>query len=98
MTDVNAILAMRAALLAQQKGKPWLIAVGALTNVAMLFAAFPEVAEHIKGLSIMGGAIGDGFAPVSMTADGQGFGNTTFYAEFNIYVHCIDMFVGRWID
>ena len=77
---------MRAALLAQPKGRPWLIAVGALTNVALLFAIFPEVAEHIKGLSIMGGAIGDGFAPVSMTADARGFGNTTFYAEFNVYV------------
>lgn len=76
---------MREALLSQPYGRPWLIATGALTNVALLFATFPELAEHVKGLSIMGGAIGEGFAPVSMTADNAGFGNTTFYAEFNIY-------------
>lgn len=77
---------MRAGLLAQQPGTPWLIATGALTNVALLFATFPEVAKHVKGLSIMGGAIGGGFTHVSMTGDDKGFGNTTFYAEFNIYV------------
>lgn len=77
---------MRDALLAQPKGRTWFIATGALTNVALLFATFPGLAEHIKGLSVMGGAIGDNFAPVSMTADEKGFGNTTFYAEFNIYV------------
>ena len=79
-------MAMRGALLAWPKGTPWLIATGALTNVALLFATFPEMAEHIKGLSIMGGAIGDSFSSVFMTADHKGFGNTTFYAEFNIYV------------
>lgn len=77
---------MRAGLLAQQPGRPWLIATGALTNVALLFATFPEIAKHVKGLSIMGGSIGGGFTHVSMTADDKGFGNTTFYAEFNIYV------------
>jgi len=78
---------MRAALLAEQPGRPWLIATGALTNVALLFATFPETAKHIKGLSIMGGAIGGGFTHVSMAADDEKrFGNTTFYAEFNIYV------------
>lgn len=77
---------MRAALLAHQPGRPWLIATGALTNVALLFASFPDIARHIKGLSIMGGAIGGGFTHVSTTADKKGFGNTTFYAEFNIYV------------
>jgi len=86
LRHTNAILAMRAGLLAQQPGRSWLIATGALTNVALLFATFPDIAEHIKGLSIMGGAIGGGFTHVSMTADEKGFGNTTFYAEFNIYV------------
>ncbi|KAL8820866.1 MAG: hypothetical protein Q9191_007427 [Dirinaria sp. TL-2023a] len=85
MTDINAVLAMRKALLSQPSRKPWLVATGTLTNVALLFATFPELAEHVKGLSIMGGAIGGGFTPVSMTADNKGFGNTTFYAEFNIY-------------
>lgn len=77
---------MREALLSQPSRKTWLVATGTLTNVALLFATFPELAEHVKGLSIMGGAIGGGFTSVSTTADNKGFGNTTFYAEFNIYV------------
>ena len=77
---------MRAALCSHPYGKPWLVATGALTNVALLFATFPELAGHIRGLSIMGGAIGGDFAPVSVIGDSVGFGNTTYYAEFNIYV------------
>ena len=79
---------MRDALLAQPKGEAWLVATGALTNVGLLFATFPKLATHIKGLSIMGGAIGDGFTPVTKKDEQEPFGNTTFYAEFNIYV-CI---------
>jgi Inosine-uridine nucleoside N-ribohydrolase len=89
--DVNPILAMRDALLAQPKGTPWLVATGTLTNVALLFATFPEVAEHIQGLSIMGGAIGNGFtdAPMSrLPGEHARIGNVTPWAEFNIYV-CI---------
>ena len=86
ITDINAILAMRAALLDQPKGEAWLVATGALTNVGLLFATFPELAAHIKGLSIMGGAIGNGFSPVTKKDSNEPWGNTTFYAEFNIYV------------
>lgn len=89
VTDENAILAMRNALLAQPRGTPWVVATGALTNVALLFATFPEVAEHIQGLSIMGGAIGDGFtdAPMSrLPGEHARIGNVTLWAEFNIYV------------
>lgn len=85
----NAVMAMRYALLAQVEGTPWLVATGALTNVALLFATFPEVVKHIKGLSIMGGAIGGGFsdAPISyVKEEGERIGNTTWWAEFNIYV------------
>jgi hypothetical protein len=32
------------------KGTPWVVATGTLTNIALLFATFPEVAEHIQGL------------------------------------------------
>ncbi|RJE18957.1 uridine nucleosidase [Aspergillus sclerotialis] len=88
ITDKNPILAMRDALLAQPKGTPWVIATGALTNVALLFATFPEVAEHIQGLSIMGGAIGDGFtdAPMShLPGQHSRIGNVTPWAEFNLY-------------
>lgn len=80
---------MRDALLAQPKGTPWVVATGTLTNIALLFATFPEVAEHIQGLSIMGGAIGEGFtdAPMSRLAGEKSrIGNVTPWAEFNFYV------------
>lgn len=74
-------------------GTAWLVATGALTNVGLLFATFPEVADHIKGLSIMGGAIGEGFTmaplgPSFVDETGQQkdrIGNKTPYAEFNIW-------------
>jgi inosine-uridine nucleoside N-ribohydrolase len=50
---------------------PWLVAVGPLTNVALLLALRPEAAERLAGIAIMGGAIGDG--------------NVTPNAEFNIW-------------
>jgi uridine nucleosidase len=90
VTNKNAILAMRDALLSQPRGTPWIVATGALTNVAMLFATFPEVAEHIHSLSIMGGAIGRGFtdAPISrLPSQESRIGNRTPWAEFNIYVN-----------
>ncbi|KAL4953415.1 Inosine/uridine-preferring nucleoside hydrolase domain-containing protein [Aspergillus filifer] len=88
ITDKNPILAMRDALMAQPAGTAWVIATGTLTNVALLFATFPEVAAHIKGLSIMGGGVGDGFAdaPISRLAGQEKrIGNVTPLAEFNIY-------------
>jgi len=59
-----------------------------LTNVALLFSIFPEVASWIKGLSIMGGAIGGGFTNALLgKVDGEErVGNRTRWAEFNI--HC----------
>jgi uridine nucleosidase len=87
--DVSAIVAMRAALLAQPEGTAWLVATGTLTNIALLFALFPDLVGHIKGVSIMGGAIGGGFSDVPIgIADGEGerVGNWTRWAEFNIYV------------
>lgn len=89
VTDKNAILAIRDAILAEPKGTPWLVATGTLTNVGLLFATFPEVAEHIQGLSIMGGAVGNGFtdAPMSrLPGEEARIGNTTPWAEFNTYV------------
>ena len=80
---------MRDALLAQQPGTVWVVATGALTNVALLFATFPEVAAHIRGLSIMGGSIGGKFteAPLGkVEGSGERIGNITQWAEFNIYV------------
>lgn len=80
---------MHDALSAQPAGRAWLVATAALTNVALLFATFPYLAGHIKGLSIMGGAIGEGFtnAPLGyVKGDGERIGNISRWAEFNIYV------------
>jgi len=97
----SAVQAMRDALMGTEEGTAWLVATGALTNVALLFRAFPEVAAHVKGVSIMGGAIGGGFTgadlgcvrseamggtgTVTGPAAGERCGNTTKWAEFNIY-------------
>ena len=75
----NAILAMREAIMKTPFQSCAVVSTGALTNVALLFATFPEVASHIRRLSIMGGAFGD-------REDTKG--NITKWAEFNIYV-CI---------
>ncbi|KUJ18576.1 putative uridine nucleosidase [Mollisia scopiformis] len=82
------IEAMSTALLSTPKGTAWLIATGALTNIALLFEQHPEVAEHIKGLSLMGGAIGGGFtnAPMGKVDDRERIGNWSAWAEFNILV------------
>lgn len=48
---------------------------------------YPDLAGHVKGLSIMGGAVGNGFTNAPMgKVDGEGerFGNWTAYAEFNV--------------
>ena len=88
MTEPKAIHAMYDALM-RYPGSAWLVATGALTNVALLFATYPELVTHIQGLSIMGGAIGSGFTDAPMghvRGEGLRFGNHTSYAEFNIYV------------
>lgn len=89
VTKPNAVFAMRDALMLQPEGTAWVVATGALTNVALLFATFPELVGHIEGLSIMGGAIGGGFTDAPMghvKGEGERFGNWTTWAEFNIYV------------
>jgi hypothetical protein len=47
--------------LSAHAGKAWLVSTGTLTNVALLFAVFPHLADQIAGLSIMGGSIGGFF-------------------------------------
>lgn len=88
VSEPNAIRAMHDELM-RHSGGAWLVATGALTNIALLFAVYPELVTHIKGLSIMGGAIGSGFTDAPMghvRGEGVRFGNHTRYAEFNIYV------------
>ncbi|ROW18237.1 hypothetical protein VPNG_00199 [Cytospora leucostoma] len=87
-TDVSAIDAAATALRATKPGTAWLVATGSLTNAAKIFQANPDLVGHIKGLSLMGGAIGDGFtSAVSGIIDGKArIGNWTPYAEFNIII------------
>lgn len=82
-TDVSAIDAAATALRATKPGTAWLVATGSLTNAAMIFQENPDLVGHIKGLSLMGGAIGDGFtSAVSGIIDGKArIGNWTPYAE-----------------
>jgi len=74
--SANAITAMHTAIMATEANTCVLVATGTLTNVALLLATFPEVAGHLRALSIMGGAFGD-------RDDSRG--NITPHAEFNIY-------------
>lgn len=59
----GAITAMHDSLSKEMSAgrKAWIIATGALTNIALLFAVYPELAAGIGGLSIMGGAVGGFF-------------------------------------
>jgi uridine nucleosidase len=50
------------AALSAHPGRSWLVSTGALTNVALLFAVYPQLADQIAGLSIMGGAVGGFFS------------------------------------
>jgi inosine-uridine nucleoside N-ribohydrolase len=49
-----------------------LVPVGPLTNVALLLSRYPEAAENVERIVLMGGAVAEG--------------NVTPAAEFNIYV------------
>ncbi|CAE7013326.1 Inosine-uridine preferring nucleoside hydrolase [Pyrenophora teres f. teres] len=87
-TDVDHLEAMYHALIATPPNTAWLVSTGTLTNIGLLFQKYPDLAGHIKGLSIMGGAVGGSFTDAPMgTVKGEGerFGNWTPYAEFNIY-------------
>ncbi|WP_312810274.1 nucleoside hydrolase [Sedimentibacter sp.] len=66
----NAVLFLRDTIMSSRE-KVTLVPIGPLTNIALLIKAFPEVAENIELLSIMGG---------STTV-----GNTTPVAEFNVW-------------
>ncbi|KAF6803401.1 inosine-uridine preferring nucleoside hydrolase [Colletotrichum sojae] len=85
---IPAVEAMAAALRAQAPGTAWLVATGSLTNVGQLFTQHPDLVSHIRGLSIMGGAVGDGFTDIVMgQVDGvPRVGNWTPWAEFNIII------------
>ncbi|KAG9241019.1 Inosine/uridine-preferring nucleoside hydrolase domain-containing protein [Calycina marina] len=86
--DKPAVEAMAEALLKCEAGTTWVVATGATTNVAQLFMTYPDLAIHVKGLSIMGGAIGGGYTNVVMgkVGDIERIGNWSQWAEFNILI------------
>jgi uridine nucleosidase len=83
-----AIDAMASALFQTPLGTAWLIATGALTNIAQVFAKYPSLAGHIKGVSIMGGAVGSSFTPAVLgtVTEKDRIGNWSPWAEFNILI------------
>lgn len=59
--DMPAMEGAAAAALRKCKpGTAWVVATGSMTNAATLFQKCPDLVGHVKGLSIMGGAIGNG--------------------------------------
>lgn len=82
-TDASAVDAAAAALRACAPGTAWVVATGSLTNAARLFQAHPDLVGHVKGLSLMGGAIGNGHTnAVYGVVDGNArVGNWTPWAE-----------------
>lgn len=82
-TDVPATDAAAAALRACAPGTAWVVATGSLTNAARLFQTHPELVAHVKGLSLMGGAVGGGHTnAVYGIVDGVArVGNWTPWAE-----------------
>ncbi|KAH8700461.1 uridine nucleosidase [Talaromyces proteolyticus] len=82
----SATAAMAAALLAQPADTAVVVATGPLTNIAILFRDYPQLAGHVKCLSLMGAAFGGGFTDVSLGTvdDPNRIGNYTRWAEFNI--------------
>ncbi|KAI8936699.1 hypothetical protein NX059_007090 [Plenodomus lindquistii] len=88
VTNVDYLGVMYKALIATPPNTAWLVSTGTLTNIGLLFQKYTDLAAHLKGLSIMGGAVGGGFTNAPMgkvKGEGERFGNWTAYAEFNIY-------------
>lgn len=93
--ETPAVEAMAAALRAcaepgkgEEGERPWVVATGALTNVAALFAAHPDLRATVAGVSIMGGSVGGTFTPAVMgrVDDVDRIGNYSQWAEFNILI------------
>jgi uridine nucleosidase len=87
VTDVDYLEAMYKALISTAPDTAWLVSTGTLTNIGLLFQRYPDLAGHLKGVSIMGGAVGGGFTDAPMgkvKGEGERFGNWTAYAEFNV--------------
>ncbi|RKF79077.1 Uridine nucleosidase [Golovinomyces cichoracearum] len=85
-SKVSAVPAMARAIFDTPSGSAWIIATGALTNIAHLLRAYPKVATWVAGVSIMGGAVGDSFTSAKMGHVDKidQIGNISRWAEFNI--------------
>ncbi|MCG3399795.1 ribonucleoside hydrolase RihC [Staphylococcus massiliensis] len=70
LASQNSILAMYETIKAHEDPIT-IIAIGPLTNIALLLQTFGDISDHIKEIILMGGSIVGG--------------NVTPYAEFNIY-------------
>lgn len=68
--EKNAVEALRDEIMASDE-KITLIPTGSYTNIALLFAQYPEVKDHIERIVAMGGTLGKG--------------NMTSAAEFNVF-------------
>jgi inosine-uridine nucleoside N-ribohydrolase len=75
-SDKSALDAISDELAISKRHELAIICTGPLTNIAALFASFPDAAKMIKELVVMGGAYG---------ITEYGVGNVTPVAEFNIY-------------
>lgn len=85
--EMDFVKPMTEAILRTPPNSTWIVATGALTNISRVMKENPRLAKHIRGLSIMGGAVGNGFTDAPMgTVQGEGerFGNWTPFAEFNV--------------
>jgi uridine nucleosidase len=85
--DIDYLEAMYKGLISTHQNTAWLVTTGTLTNAALVLQKYPDLAEHLKGVSIMGGAVGGGFTNAPMgkvKGEGVRFGNWTAYAEFNV--------------
>jgi uridine nucleosidase len=94
----GATEAMYKAIMAEPANTIWLVAIGPLTNIAHLVRAHPDVVAHLRGLSIMGGAIGNNHSVSDGKTRKRWLGKDgdtgeeqvivpypTRFAEFNIY-------------
>lgn len=68
--EINAVEAMKK-VIEESAEQITIVAIGALTNVALLIKEHPEILHNVKEIVIMGGALGAG--------------NVNSAAEFNIY-------------
>jgi uridine nucleosidase len=85
-SEPAAIDAAYSALMTCPPGTAWVVATGAFTNAAALFLKYPHLTRHVRGLSLMGGAVGGGFTGAVLgEVDGvPRVGNWTQFAEFNV--------------